>query len=118
VERYVIRGGRHGYARLQVLARARRADTVELLRRAGLRPGMRCLDLGCGGGDVSFELASLAGAQGSVTGIDMDEVKLALAREAATGRGFANVEFRTGNVNDWAEPGAYDFVYCRSCSST
>ena len=43
----------------------------------------------------------------------MDEVKLALAREAATERGFANVEFRAGNVNGWAEPGAYDFVYCR-----
>ena len=55
MERYVIRGGREGYARLQVLSRARRADTVELLHRAGLRPGMRCLDLGCGGGDVSFE---------------------------------------------------------------
>src|SRR2546429_5583697 len=112
-ERYVIRGGRDGYARLQVLARARRADTVELLRRAGLRPGMRCLDLGCGGGEVSFELASLAGVSGSVVGIDMDEVKLALAQEAATGRGFANVEFRAGNVNGWAEPSAYDFVYCR-----
>jgi SAM-dependent methyltransferase len=23
------------------------------------------------------------------------------------------VEFRAGNVNDWTEPGAYDFVYCR-----
>ena len=113
MERYVIRGGRDGYARLQVLARARRADTVELLHRAGLRPGMRCLDLGCGGGEVSFELASLAGALGSVVGIDMDEVKLALAREAAAERGFANVEFRAGNVNDWTEPDAYDFVYCR-----
>ena len=113
MERYVIRGGRDGYARLQVLARARRADTVELLRRAGLRPGMRCLDLGCGGGEVSFELASLAGAPGSVVGIDLDGVKLALAREAATERGFANVEFRAGNVNGWAEPSAYDFVYCR-----
>ena len=113
MERYVIRGGRDGYARLQVLARARRADTVELLHRAGLRPGMRCLDLGCGGGDVSFELASLAGSAGSVIGIDMDEVKLALAREVAAERGLANVEFRAGNVNDWSEPGGYDFVYCR-----
>jgi ubiquinone/menaquinone biosynthesis C-methylase UbiE len=81
VERYVLRGGHAGYARLEVLARARRADTVELVRRAGLCPGMRCLDLGCGDGDVSFELASLAGPAGAVTGIDMDEVKLALARE-------------------------------------
>jgi len=42
----------------------------DALRRAGLRPGMRCLDLGCGGGEVSFELASLAGVSGSVVGID------------------------------------------------
>jgi len=33
-----------------------------------------------------------------------------LAREAAAGRGVANVEFRAANVNDWAEPGAYDLV--------
>jgi ubiquinone/menaquinone biosynthesis C-methylase UbiE len=113
VERYVLPGGRAGYARLEVLARARRANTVELVRRAGLCPGMRCLDLGCGGGDVSFELASLAGPAGAVTGIDMDEVKLALARETARERGITNVEFQAANVNDWDEPAAYDFVYSR-----
>ena len=47
----MLRGGEWGYERLQLLARVRRADTLELLRRAGLRPGMRCLDLGCGGGE-------------------------------------------------------------------
>ena len=57
--------------RLQLLARVRRADTAELLRRAELRPGMRCLDLGCGGGEVTFELARLAGPSGSVVGIDL-----------------------------------------------
>lgn len=113
MERYVLRGGRAGYARLQVLARARQAETVELAHRAGLHPGMRCLDLGCGGGEVTFELASLAGPAGAVIGIDMDEVKLALARETAAERAIANVEFRAANVNHWDEPGAYDFVYCR-----
>jgi ubiquinone/menaquinone biosynthesis C-methylase UbiE len=113
VERYVLRGGRWGYDRLQMLARVRRADTLELLRRAGLRPGVRCLDLGCGGGEVTFEIARLAGPDGFVVGIDMDEVKLALAREAAGKRGLASIEFRTANVNDWDEPGAYDLVYSR-----
>ena len=74
---------------------------------------MRCLDLGCGGGEVTFELASLAGPAGAVTGIDMDEVKLALAGKTAAGRGIANIEFRVANVNDWDERDAYDFVYCR-----
>jgi len=119
VERYVLRGGRWGYDRLQLLARARRADTLELFGRAGIRPGLRCLDLGCGGGEVSFELARLTGPDGSVTGIDMDEVKLALAREAAGGKGLANVEFRAANVNDWAEPPPLT-TWCTagSCSST
>jgi SAM-dependent methyltransferase len=43
----------------------------------------------------------------------MDAEKLALARESARERGIGNVGFRAGNVNDWDEPGAYDFVYCR-----
>jgi 2-polyprenyl-3-methyl-5-hydroxy-6-metoxy-1,4-benzoquinol methylase len=113
VERYVLRGGRWGYDRLRILARVRRAETLELLGRAGVGPGQRCVDLGSGSGEVSFELARLAGPDGAVTGIDMDEVKLALAREAAAERGVANVEFRAANVNDWAERGAYDLVYCR-----
>jgi ubiquinone/menaquinone biosynthesis C-methylase UbiE len=113
MERYVIRGGQAGYERLRLLARLHRAGTIELFRRAGVRPGMRCLDLGCGGGEVTFELALLAGPAGSVTGLDMDEVKLGLARDAAGQRGITNVEFRAANVNDWDEPGGYDFVYCR-----
>ena len=75
--------------------------------------GMRCLDLGCGGGEVTFDLALLAGPAGSVTGVDMDADKLALARKSAQERGIANVGFRSGNVNDWDEPDTYDFVYCR-----
>jgi ubiquinone/menaquinone biosynthesis C-methylase UbiE len=74
---------------------------------------MRCLDLGCGGGEVTFDLAVAAGPTGSVTGVDRDAEKLALARESARERGIGNVDFRVGNVNDWDEPGAYDFVYCR-----
>ena len=90
----MLRGGRWGYERLQMLARVRREDTLELLRRVGLRPGMRCLDLGCGGGEVTFEIAQLVRPGGSVAGIDMDEVKLALARKAADEQDLSNVEFR------------------------
>jgi ubiquinone/menaquinone biosynthesis C-methylase UbiE len=113
MERYVIRGGREGYERLQMLARARRRDTLDLFELAGVRPGMRCLDLGCGGGEVTFEIARLIGPEGHVTGVDMDEVKLELARAAAAERGVANVEFRAANVDEWSEPGGYDLVYCR-----
>ena len=112
-ERYVIRGGREGYDRLRLLARDRWPDTSALLARAGIRPGMRCVDLGCGGGEVTFEIARLVAPDGHVTGIDMDEVKLGLAREAAAARGIDNVDFRASNVNEWNEPDGYDLVYTR-----
>jgi ubiquinone/menaquinone biosynthesis C-methylase UbiE len=113
VEQYVIRGGREGYERLLVLARERWPDTAALFERVGLSPGMRCIDLGCGGGEVTLEMARLVGPGGSVTGIDMDEVKLDLARQAAARSGLGNVEFRLLSLHDWDEPTAYDAVYCR-----
>lgn len=113
VGRYVIRGGRDGYNRLLLLARASWPDTAALFSRAGIRPGMRCVDLGCGGGEVTFELARLVEPGGSVTGVDMDEVKLDLARQAAVERGVSNVEFVARNVNRWDEPDGYDVVYSR-----
>ena len=48
-----------------------------------------------------------------MTGVDMDEAKLELARAAAAEGGHANVEFRVANVNEWHETSAYDLVYCR-----
>lgn len=81
VERYAIRGGRAGHDRLALLAEARRDDTRELLELAGVRTGMACLDLGCGGGEVSFDIARLVGPAGRVVGLDMDEVKLDLVED-------------------------------------
>jgi ubiquinone/menaquinone biosynthesis C-methylase UbiE len=113
VERYVIRGGREGYERLQILSRSRWPDTSDLFELSGVRPGMRCVDLGCGGGDVTLELARLVGPEGHVTGLDVDQVKLDLGWEAAAARGISNVELRVADVNEWEDPGGYDFVYCR-----
>jgi SAM-dependent methyltransferase len=113
VEQYVIRGGEGGYERLALLARTRWPDTAALFARAGLSPGMRCIDLGCGGGQVTLEIARLVAPGGSAVGVDMDEIKLDLARRAAAERGLVNVEFRQLNMRDWDEPDSYDTVYCR-----
>jgi len=113
LERYAIQGGREGYDRLQVLARSRWPDTRDLFERVGVSAGMQCIDLGCGGGEVTFELTRMVGPAGHAVGVDMDEVKLDLARKDAAARGMSNVEFRTANVNEWDDPAAYDLVYCR-----
>jgi cyclopropane fatty-acyl-phospholipid synthase-like methyltransferase len=56
--------------RLEVQGRALGPATRMIFAAAGIRTGMRVLDLGCGVGDVAFVAADLAGADGYVVGID------------------------------------------------
>ena len=111
--RYIIRGGVEGKKRLEVLARAMWPTTSRVLEQAGLAPAMTCLDLGCGGGDVTLQLATIVGPKGQVVGLDMDETKLDMARQTATRLALANVQFRKSNVQDWIEESRYDCIYCR-----
>ena len=84
-----------------------------LFSRVGIDRASRCLDLGCGGGDVSVALAALA-PDGFVVGSDVDETKLELARSEAMSAGLRNVEYR---VEDVMEPATdhevFDIVYVR-----
>ena len=84
---------------------ARQADmyapfTRRLLARAGIEPGMRVLDVGCGPGDVSLLLSELVGADGSVVGVERDEQAVARARRRATESDIENVEFVLGDFRD------------------
>jgi ubiquinone/menaquinone biosynthesis C-methylase UbiE len=110
---YIIRGGAEGRERLRVLNRALRSDTVALLNRVGVRSGMRCLDAGCGGGDVTLELAARVVPGGQVVGIDLDETKLGLARAEAARCGIDNVSYVWGDVTNRGLPAGFDLVYAR-----
>jgi len=52
----------------------------DLLSRAVLRPGDKVLDIGCGTGASVAEAAMRVGPQGHITGLDIAETMLALAR--------------------------------------
>jgi SAM-dependent methyltransferase len=110
---YMLRGGVEGRERLRVMARVLRPSTLALFERAGIRPGMACLDVGCGGGDVSLDLARLVGKEGHVVGIDRDEIKIALAREEAAAAGGSNVEFRVGDILGDDLTAEFDLVFVR-----
>ena len=110
---YVIRGGIEGRARLRILSRVMWPSTLNLLQRAGIRHGMICLDVGCGGGDVSCELARLVGANGRVLGMDIDEVKIGIAREEVAALGIPNLEFRACNLCETDPEAEFDLVYAR-----
>src|SRR6185369_12151817 len=87
--------------------------TFQLLKRTGFHTGMTCLDLGCGGGDVTRGIARLVGPSGHVLGIDMDQVKLEGARQEAVRQNLENVEFQAANIYDWCAEAAYDRIYAR-----
>src|ERR1700743_3650435 len=48
-------------------------------------PGERVLDIGCGAGHPSLELARAVGAGGAVLGVDLSEPLLDIARRRAVG---------------------------------
>ena len=110
---YLIRGGIEGRERLRVLGRVMRPHTLPLLERAGVTAGMACLDVGCGAGEVTFDLASVVGPTGRVVGVDLDPTKIELGRGDAEQAGLTNVEFRVADIGDGLGEGEYDVVYAR-----
>lgn len=110
--RYSIRGGDEGKARLDLLARALQPTTLAALERAGIPVGGHGVDLGCGGGHVTRQLARLVADHGMVVGIDLDPRVVDLAREDALADGLTNVEFRAGDITEF-EDEDLDFVFAR-----
>ena len=85
----------------------------ELLKEAGLRPGMTVVDYGCGPGLVTLQAAEAVGIAGRVYALDIHEGMVSLVRSRAAEAGLANV---TALLNHGAEApvpdGAADLVTC------
>jgi SAM-dependent methyltransferase len=76
-----------------------------------LTAGQDLLDVGCGPGTITIDLAARL-APGRVVGIDAVEAPLAAARDAAREAGIDNVTFEIGDAYALAfEPGSFDVVH-------
>lgn len=65
---------------------------------AALRPGDTVLDLGSGAGNDAFVARAIVGESGRIIGVDMTAAMIAKARANAARLGYANVEFRLGEI--------------------
>ena len=110
---YAIRGGREGKKRLDLLARVMLPTTMQLLDRVGPIRGMKCLDVGCGGGDVAILIAGIVGPEGRVIGTDTDAEILVLAREDAEAAKVTNVEFQQLDACACLWHEEFDLAYAR-----
>ena len=72
--------------------------TERLFRDAGLRRGMRVLDVGCGVGDVSCLAAEIVGSHGAVVGVDFAGAVLSTARSRAASRGLTWARFIEADI--------------------
>jgi ubiquinone/menaquinone biosynthesis C-methylase UbiE len=87
--------------------------TRRVLEKAGVREGMRVLDIGCGVGDVSMVAADLVGPSGHVLGLDRSSVALATARSRLDEKGLSWVTFEERDIHDLEGAGPFDAVVGR-----
>lgn len=81
---------------------------------AGVRSGERVLDIGCGCGGSSLELARRVGDTGFVLGVDISEPMLARARQRSADAGLSNVEFKQADAQSHHfDQSAFDLVFSR-----
>ncbi|MBC8207665.1 MAG: class I SAM-dependent methyltransferase [Desulfobulbaceae bacterium] len=78
---------------------------------AGLKPGMRVADLGCGSGKTSSVLHELVGSAGETVGVDFADNRISFARENYKADGLS---FQCRDVReDMSDLGKFDFVWMR-----
>lgn len=79
--------------------------------RAGIQPGMRVADIGCGAGKTSSILREMVGPEGSVVGLDASEQRLSYAKSnfAISGLDFHHCDIR----ESLEQHGEFDFIWMR-----
>lgn len=96
------------YDRLIDQARQLAPLTRRVFDAAGVRPGMRVLDMGCGVGDVSMLLHELVGPAGSVVGVDLDAEAVAMAEHRCRAADMEGIDFVVGDAR--TVDGPFDVV--------
>jgi demethylmenaquinone methyltransferase / 2-methoxy-6-polyprenyl-1,4-benzoquinol methylase len=88
--------GRYELLNTVMTAGLNRLWNREVIRVSGLQPGDRALDLACGTGSLTRDLARRVGTKGYVLGVDFSREMLRVAQA----RPAPNVEYRLGDATD------------------
>jgi ubiquinone/menaquinone biosynthesis C-methylase UbiE len=80
------------------------------LEAAGARPGERVLEVGCGTGGTTAEIARSVGTGGQVLGVDISEILVGAARA----KNLDNTRFEVGDAATYRfQPDTFDLAFSR-----
>lgn len=99
--------------RLKMQAEALVPLTERMLTGAGIVPGSRVLELGCGSGDVTELIARRVGPHGEVVAMDRDPSQVAAASDRLKSAGHHNVRFVVEEIADLEPAGLFNAVVGR-----
>ena len=100
--------------RYRTMAAAARQAEADLWEPAGIVPGARVADVGCGPGAILPALAAAVGTVGRITAVDADPQAVAAATALVAAAGLGNVAVRQGRAEETGlEAGSLDVVMLR-----
>ena len=83
------------------------------LKAAAPQPGERVIDVGCGCGETTIEMARLVGPAGSVLGIDVSQPMLAVARSQGQSPTLSQLNFLEADASTSDLPTGVDLLFSR-----
>jgi SAM-dependent methyltransferase len=100
--------------RYRLMAEQARAAEADLWELAGIGPGARVADVGCGPGAMLPALSAAVGPEGRIQAVDADPAAVAAAGALVAAAGLANVSVAEGRADRTGlEPGSLDAVMLR-----
>lgn len=118
---YVLGTNEHELHRLGFQHRLWSVPAQRLWERAGVEPGATILDVGCGPGFASLDLAQMVTHSGRVVGVDESSPYVAFANAQADARKLPHAQFHVGDVMELDRVldaqgitrGSFDIAYVR-----
>jgi SAM-dependent methyltransferase len=97
---YVLAVGNKGAERLESVQFLYGEESKLLLKKAGIKPGMIVMDLGCGTGLMTKWLAEQVGDTGQVIAVDNSESQLELAKKYIATNKITNVKYLCKDIHE------------------
>ncbi|MFQ5787487.1 MAG: class I SAM-dependent methyltransferase, partial [Thermodesulfobacteriota bacterium] len=112
--RYMLKLDEGELERYKHMASTAKEGELDSWRKAGVVPGARMADIGCGPGAILIELARLIEPGGSIVGVEPDQNARSIVTEVISRSGQTNIELISSDAESTRlEPDSFDVVMMR-----